>query len=54
MSGRAFATALRDPWTLVGLAGVAFALVFAVILTAICIGLFRYVLRLPIPVVTFL
>lgn len=31
MSGRAFATALRDPWTLVGLAGVAFALVFAVI-----------------------
>jgi hypothetical protein len=30
------------------------ALVFAVILTAICIGLFRYVLRLPIPVVTFL
>lgn len=30
------------------------SLVFAVVLTAICIGLFRYVLRLPIPVVTFL
>jgi hypothetical protein len=27
---------------------------FAVVLTAICIGLFKYVLRLPIPVVTFL
>ena len=30
------------------------ALAFAVILTVLCIGLFKYALRLPIPVVTFL
>ena len=30
------------------------AALFAVVLTALCIGLFKYVLRLPIPVVAFL
>ena len=29
-------------------------LAFAVVLTALCIGLFKYLLRLPIPVVAFL
>ena len=28
-------------------------LVFAAVLTALCIGLFKYVLRLPIPVIAF-
>ncbi|MFM8680868.1 MAG: tripartite tricarboxylate transporter TctB family protein [Alphaproteobacteria bacterium] len=30
------------------------AVVFAIVLTALCIGLFKYVLRLPIPVFAFL
>ena len=30
------------------------AALFAVVLTALCIGLFKYLLRLPIPVVAFL